>query len=538
MRALFVTLLAAWGLCAAPPEPCLIEGTVLHHLTGQPLPRTRIAIERLGSKGPAAAATTTDDGGRFRFDSLTPGFYALTAARDGFLPMTVVQEGGLARQSLALWLPGQRITGVTVRLRPAGVIAGRVRFQDGESALGVPVQVWRQQYVRGRRTYAAAGTVVTNDLGEYRLHSLPPGAYFVAAIRQPPPPAPGVAEPEDPGPQPVSTFYTAATRLGEGTAVQVGLGQEVSGVDIYLAQQRTRTIRGKVVNAVNGRTLSTPTIALRWLDPSGAGSIPAPVRLRVAQGVFEIAGVTPGTYMLTVGGADDGRVLTARHMLTVTDADIENLEIAAAPARLWTGQLRFDKQLDDNQLPTRVIFEPRSDLVAPLGADIKKDGSFALNVMPDETYDVFVEGGSPDAYLKSALIGADDLLRDGFSVSRADKPETIELVMTRNAARVSGKVYNAGSHTVSGANVALLPQPLQSRLQGIKAAATDENGDYQFNGVAPGRYLLLAWVAEPPCDLFDPALPAECTQNARAIEVVNAGDVSGVRLRLNGQPGE
>ncbi len=516
---------------AAPPEPCAVEGTAFHDLNGQPLPRTRVLLERMDSKG--AAATTTDDGGRFRFDGIKPGFYSLTASRDGFLRTSLFLENGFVRQSLMLWRNGQRITGIVARLRPAGVVAGRVRYRDGESALGVAVQIWRQYHVRGRRAYANAGSAVTNDLGEYRVHSLLPGTYFVAAIRRPSEPVPGVAEQEAPAPRPVTTFYTAATRLGEGTPVRVGLGEEVKGIDIYLAESRVRAIRGRALSAVSGRALSAPTIALRWLDPTGAGAVPAPVRIRAAEGAFQIDGITPGTYLLTVGGVDDKRAVAARQLVTVADADIDNLEIGAGPSRLWSGAVRFGKPRADDQLPNRVTFEPRSDLVASVSAEVKKDGTFEIALMPEETYDVFVEGGAPDAYLQAALLHTSDLLRDGFTVSRADKPETIELVMTREAAQVSGTVSDATANRIAGASVVLLPQPLASRLQAVMASSTDEYGGYRFRGVPPGRYLLFAWVAEAPCDLFDPALPAECTRNARTVEVVNAGDVGGVTLRLD-----
>src|SRR6266702_2625432 len=79
-------------------------------------------------------------------------------------------------------VPGQHVKDVLFRLVPAAVITGRVVDEDNEPLLGATVQALRYGYVRGQRQLVPAGEEQTNDLGEYRIHSMAPGRYYVSAV--------------------------------------------------------------------------------------------------------------------------------------------------------------------------------------------------------------------------------------------------------------------------------------------------------------------------------------------------------------------
>jgi hypothetical protein len=83
---------------------------------------------------------------------------------------------------------------VRVSLTPSGVVSGKVKFDDAEPAVNVAVQLYRSYYERGRHGYAAAASARTDDRGEYRVHGLEPGSYYVAALYQAPPRPAGAEE--------------------------------------------------------------------------------------------------------------------------------------------------------------------------------------------------------------------------------------------------------------------------------------------------------------------------------------------------------
>jgi hypothetical protein len=77
---------------------------------------------------------------------------------------------------------GQSISQVTFRLKPWATLAGRIRFNDGDPAVAVPVQLYREYHLRGRHGFTAVRGAMTDDHGDYRLYDLAPGSYYVAAV--------------------------------------------------------------------------------------------------------------------------------------------------------------------------------------------------------------------------------------------------------------------------------------------------------------------------------------------------------------------
>ena len=76
---------------------------------------------------------------------------------------------------------GEILTNLSFRMRPWSVISGQVRYEDGDAAVGIEVVLYREYYLRARHGFRAMASGVTNDRGEYRVHGLEAGPYFVAA---------------------------------------------------------------------------------------------------------------------------------------------------------------------------------------------------------------------------------------------------------------------------------------------------------------------------------------------------------------------
>ena len=97
--------------------------------------------------------------------------------------------------------------------------------------------------------------------------------------------------------------------------------------------------------------------------------------------------------------------------------------------------------------------------------------------------------------------------------------------------RVSGRVLGSDDGLWSRASVALIPDPPRGRVQAYQEGAADENGLFLLRGVAPGKYILVGWLDEPPCDYYDPDGLAGCRAAGMSIEVGVAGEQN-VELRM------
>ena len=145
------------------------------------------AIVRLESAEDFTRTTssTTDVGGRFEIKGIDPGNYRLRVMRNGFVTQEYGQKTPNDAGAILSLRAGQDLKDLLFRLVPSAVISGRIEDEDGSPLPWVRVSALRETYLRGRRRLVSEVTVVTNDLGEYRLFGLRPGRYFILAIYKP-----------------------------------------------------------------------------------------------------------------------------------------------------------------------------------------------------------------------------------------------------------------------------------------------------------------------------------------------------------------
>ena len=141
-----------------------VQGTVFKKGTSQPLADATVELREDQDNAGAPKTLTTDDDGRFVFDSVPPGRYRLTVS------------AGYTRPPLTINVdPRQPVAVVQLPMIPAGTISGHVYDANGQPLGAVEVLAMKASYPEGRRTLAPVQSAVTNDLGEYRLFWLAPG---------------------------------------------------------------------------------------------------------------------------------------------------------------------------------------------------------------------------------------------------------------------------------------------------------------------------------------------------------------------------
>lgn len=310
---------------AAPVGTATITGVVLAaDNPGQPLRR---AVVTLTGGSLAARSVLSDDAGRFTLTRLPAGTYTVTARKAAYLAAPYgARRPGRTGMPIAL-ADGQRAD-VRIAMFRGAVITGMLRDVSGQPVGGVDVRVIDARTLQTLTDSAPIQITTSDDRGVYRIHSLLPGDYYVAALpsasgsgaiaapsassidaalamltsrRAPVAGAPAAAAPA-PTERPIgfSPVYFPGTPDYRGAVrVHVDGGEERSGVDFEVRPQPVAAIEGVVRGDVP--ELSSMMVTLIPSGPRVATTMSSnslsgrPVD---AQGTFSYTNLPPGSYRL------------------------------------------------------------------------------------------------------------------------------------------------------------------------------------------------------------------------------------------------
>jgi protocatechuate 3,4-dioxygenase beta subunit len=163
-----------------PPAMCSVSGVVVDSITGQPLGKAQVRMQR-APRDRNDAGTVTNADGKFSMSGLVSGEYRLYAQRNGYQPMHLGARRADSIGTILSLAEGQDATGLKVALQPYAVIAGTVRDSDGEPMVGTSVQAFHWAFMGNKRRLLQEGYVRTDDLGQFRLADLRPGKYLLRA---------------------------------------------------------------------------------------------------------------------------------------------------------------------------------------------------------------------------------------------------------------------------------------------------------------------------------------------------------------------
>ena len=474
-------------------EKCSIEGRVLSSTTGQPLGRATIML----IAGAVTNRVTTESGedGRFSFVGLNAARYTLSAQRAGYLGQYYGAGGASASSTYLVLAPGQQLKDVLFKLIPAAVISGRVLDQDGAPVGSMVVQALRARWVRGVRLWASAGTVRTNDLGEFRIANLTAGEYLVPAFKESSISSTNLSA-QPPGDKPereyVATFFPNATDAPGAVPVQVAAGTEAGGTEIRLRRTDTVRIRGKVISAPEGNVVVVNLSPQGVTDSTVANLQGARnASSRQKDGSFELNRVVPGAYMLSASFMNGQTVFVAALPLQVGERHIEGLVLRPVAAIELAGAVVVADKTSTQLSGLQIRLEPVEYLgIAAAPGRASEEGRFALTGIQPGRYRVQVSNLPEGSYVQSVRYGGQEVTEEGIDLT-SGASSSLQISLSLAGAQVDGVVQGKDDKPVSGATVALVPDSKRYSL--FREARTGENGSYSLKGVAPGEYKILAW---------------------------------------------
>jgi hypothetical protein len=505
--ALLLALSASAQKSSKPPkeETCSVSGIVIKMADSAPLRKAHLILRSVEDPNRTVAAITNADG-HFALKDIEPGPYRLNVTRVGFVADEYGRRKPDAPGAILTLRAGQDLKDLQFRLIPAGVISGKIYDDDGEPLPGVMVNAVRQVYSEGKRTRSAATSVSTNDLGEYRLFGLSPGRYFVSSVyarwsREGSEDDPNDAQNEGYA----KLYYPGTPDPAKAGPITIKAGEEASSIDILIRKVPVHQVRGNVYNQVTHKPGIGVMVVMVPKTTGNEWDFGVPTTVQKTDGSFVIPEVLPGSYTLASFWFDDGISYVNRQAVDVGNADVEGIAMTVVPGMnisgrvVWEGQPALDKdELQIMPKPVDVPFGVRGQ------ARVARDNSFTLKGLGEGTYRAEVMGMSKECYIKDMYYGESSVIKDGFTVTRGEAG-ALEIVISSRGARVQGTVMDSDGLPLAGVSIVLVPELSQrENYQKYKTQSTDQYGNFDLHGIAPGDYKLFSWVEVEPDAWQDP----------------------------------
>ena len=523
---------------SATPE---VKGTSLirgHVRTADGRPLRRVQVRVTGTGLPEARTVSTGLEGEYELTELAAGRFSLSFTRAGYLPVNYGQRGygePGAPIELAAGAAAEKIDAVMVR---GGVVTGRVSDETGEPIAGVQIWPMQQQFFRGQRQLVpvaiGTGHIQTDDTGQYRVASLPPGEYVIAArIRD-------TWMSDEKEPQMLSyapTYFPGTAKPAEARRVKVVAGQEATAIDVALVTLRAAKVSGTAVSST-GALFSGGSVSVTQeiTGPSGGTmSIVGSARID-PDGAFVLRDLPPGDYTFrAVNGGGDGPPETAIAPVSVSGADIEGLVLGADPGAVLSGTVVTDTgEPLPATLTASTTLVPMQTTAVRTGKDdgvVGRDGAFTRKSVSG-TVVVRVSPLPAGWAVKTIAIGNRDYARLPVDLRPGQQVGDVRIVVTKSFPSVSGRVSDAAGRP-RAATVLLFPVDPARWIEGgsnQRIAPSTEPGSFRFDTVVPGEYFIVALETMQAWQMNDPEFLEE--QKPHATKLVVGNEDASIDLKV------
>jgi uncharacterized surface anchored protein len=509
---------------------------------------------------PANASRTTDETGRFSFTNLAAGQYRISAERQGYLRQSYGARKYNTSGTPITLRENQQVRDLMIRMNPQSVIVGKVVDEDSDPMVGLEVRAMKSVYRNGKKTWSAANTGETNDIGVYRIPELDPGEYIIATVAQNP--GRGGGGPMgrggnsiEPLPQTAESIYAATyfpNSVDSASAVPVNLtaGSEMSGIDIHLRKTRVFRVRGKVANVPataavggggggRGGGMGGASVMVNLMSVDGTGRGGPGSAARAPDYAFEIRGVSPGSYILMAstngggggpggggrgGGGSSGGVngMMAVQQVNVGSNHVDGLVLQLAAGAEIQGTIKVEGSSNPVSLPNvNVTLRSASQAGAAPRARVTDDSKFALAGVSPLPYSVALSGIPENCFVKSIRYGGQEVPEDGMSMAAGG---VMEIVLSATAGSISATIADSSGNPVQNATVALYPK--DGPITAAKSASTNESGTVTFKGLKPGDYRAIAWEDIPSGAYLDPVFLKPYETRGESVKVGESGQAA------------
>ncbi len=483
---------------------------------------------------PTAYTAQSDAAGNFVFDEVEPGRYTLSADRAGYV-RGVYGPRANANAPLVL-TAGQKMTGLSIKLTPEGTISGKITDEDGDPVGRAQVIIYQSRYQNGRRYLVMAGSAVNSTAtdGTFQFSGLAAGRYYLTAndlqgfVLTGPSEVPGTKGPEM---SYVATYYPNGTDPSSAVGIDVTPGNEVRGIEIRLQKARIFRVSGRLDPNAPSTNMALQLVSQDSPDAWILNSSRAMSQVR-PDGTFTFEHVLSGTYLIrsqafrSNNESGSATLQYSRQVVTISNANVDNIEVRLIPAGEISGRIVMEGREQAAQSVAQIA---RTNIgLVPLqigfggniGIQSNADGTFIMKNVPPDIYHVTVNVLPAGTYAKTIRFGGADVTKSALDTTSGASGQ-LEVVLSPEAADLSGVVHNAQGDVVAGVPVSLwepdTPNTLPDALVN-RSATTDQNGHFQFRNLAPGEYRVAAWEQSNP-NVQDPQFRAKFEGQAATVKL-------------------
>ncbi|MDO8680011.1 MAG: carboxypeptidase-like regulatory domain-containing protein, partial [Acidobacteriota bacterium] len=459
--------------------------------TGRPLARARVALIAASAPGRPLLTSSSNSLGNFELRDVPPGSYFVSASRAGYLELQYGQRRPRERGTAVTVRDGEIVSRIDIALPRGSVLAGRITDDAGHPYPGIQVNVWEMRYREGRRLPFPAGGARTDDLGDYRIVGLPPGAYHISAS------SPETWRNEKNETFGFATTYYASANAGPPLTIALEVAQQRLDLDVSLAASRTARVTGRVIRPT-GEPMAGEGVALSLTIPGTGLTFVSgtPVSTRTAaDGGFELHDVPPGGYVIRAGARNETAFATV-----VVSGNVDNILLVPTSGSPVTGMIVTDEGTEPpfTASGVRLNLVSDSDRVKPtvrLPA-VNNDWTFSLSNVGGP-FMFRVQGLPPGWMLDAVRIGDRDITDVPFDVPTGGKEVSgLQIVITEKVGKIGGTVVTADRGApASDATVVVFSEDEDHWIFGsrlVRSARPASDGTYTIAGLPAGNYLVVA----------------------------------------------
>jgi hypothetical protein len=565
-----VLALCIASLCLAQTSPAApnvsstsyrIFGIVVDLLSNQPIAGVRVIIVSVTERGAPRIVKSGADG-RFLFENLPRGKYSLGADHRGYPEQGYDQHEGFAT-AIAVG-PDLDSEHIIFRLRPGCMLRGTVTNDENEPVQGASVRLFKASIENGRSSTHVVGFKMTDDRGYYSFPHLTEGNYYVAASGQPwyatNPSYVEQARVQGTDPETVArleaegsqvnlvypmTFYPGTESSEEAASIHIGPGESATA-DLLLHAVRplrihisgpppvieTATVeppdaRGGITfySGRSRRVLQMPQVRATQMVFGEPMDVSAGLGGTGIPGEFEVLGITPGRYSITVTNTGEAGTTATTQELDIT-GDMELSPTGGNASSNVAGVLSSNST-------------PQTELIIRLSAKDRRrsyatrivDGKFKFDgPVPPGAYEVVVGGPSNDAYIKT--FSATGAKVSGRTIQIvAGQPVQLSITMGQGMTRIDGIATKDGK-PFAGAMILLVPVDFENNSLLTRRDQSDSDGTFTLGPIVPGKYKVVAIQNGWTTSWADPKTIQPYLKNIAEVEVTGAATTMNVKVQV------
>jgi hypothetical protein len=375
-------------------------------------------------------------------------------------------------------------------------IEGKIVDEGADPVRGGRVILYRENHGAGITRITPIDRGVTNDLGMFEFAPLAPGRYFVSVSAKPWYAVHPVIDSVDSTSTTIQTIdrsldvaypttYSGGATEADGAAPIELKGGDHTEVEIRLFPVPSLHLIYRILDDDGQHGFAPPILEKRVFDFSEV--VNADEVRGVSKGVYELTGVTAGTYSVRMRDMGSQQVAHTSELDLRTDG--QELDTARGEPE---GTLKLTVQMPQQEaIPNGMrimLLDKRGRNRAFQELDAK--GEATIEFLPAGKYSIVIYSpGKPYSVLRTSsdavqTAGHDVSLPPGASLA-------LTAVLAAGAANIEGFVKR-GAKAASGIMVVLIPKESSAREELFRRDQSDSDGSFSLRSVIPGDYTLVA----------------------------------------------